>query len=911
MTKKGKILVVDDTLASLKLLSDILKAEGYEVRSAISGELAVESAINNPPELVLLDISMPGMDGFEACRRLKAHPDTRHVPVIFVSALSDTDEKVQGFGLGAVDFVTKPYQREELLARVGTHLEINRLRNHLEEMVEERSGELRKSERRLSASLDDLIIANVHLHTLLNTIPDLICLKNPEGVYLACNRQYELYYGAKEEDIVGKTDYDFVNKEQADSFRKNDRISMIAGKAIAKEEWLAFADNGYRGLFEIIKTPMLDNSGDLIGVLGIARDITERKAAEAKVLRHMQLYAALSRCNKAIVHCANQDELFLEICRAAVQLGGMKMAWVGFIDPDTRMIRPAAYFGEGAEILQHVDISLDVDSPYGHGPTSVAIRTEQPFWCQDFINDPMTAPWHEQVAHAGWASSASLPLYLNGAVIGAFILYADVTNAFDDAARDLLVEMSRDISFALDNFSRETARKQAEQEVERLAFYDPLTNLPNRRLLHDHLHQSLAISGSNPHHGAVLYIDIDNFKTLNDTKGHSIGDLLLIEVANRVQGSLREGDTVARLGGDEFVVILNGLSVESPQAVSETEVFGYEILAVISEPYVLQGYEYHCTASMGICLFSNQGNTVDELLKYTDMSMYQAKRTGSNSIRFYDPAMQAALEIRASLEKDLRCALAENQFTLYYQMQIDHTGRICGAEALIRWLHPYRGMVSPAEFIPLAEETGLILPIGNWVLETACRQIKTWETNPDINDLQIALNVSAPQFHQPDFVKQVRQTLLSHELDPSRLKLELTESLVLDDIEDTIVKMQQLREIGVRFSMDDFGTGYSSLHYLTKLPIDQLKIDQSFVRNIGVKESDAIIVQTIIGMAINLGIESIAEGVETEEQRAFLEQHGCNLFQGYLFSRPVPLDEFELQLKQNRYLSTGSRTHRI
>jgi len=900
MANKGKILVVDDTLASLKLLSDILKAEGYEVRSAISGALAVESAINNPPELVLLDITMPEMDGFEACRRLKANPDTCKVPVIFVSALSDTDEKVHGFGLGAVDFVNKPYQRDELLARVGTHLEINRLRNHLEEMVEERSHELRKSQQRLSASLDDLVTVNVHLHTLLNTIPDLIWLKNPEGVYLTCNRQFECFYGIPEAEIVGKTDYDFANREQADCIRKNDRRVMLAGKTTAKEERLTFAENGYNGLFEIINTSMLDQAGKLIGVLGIARDITERKAAEAKIKRHMRLYAALSRCNKAIAHCTDQEELFLEICRAAVQLGGMKMAWVGFIDSGTRLIQPAAWFGGGADVLKCVKISLDADSPFGNGPTSIAIRNGQPFWCQDFMNDPITAPWHEQIAHAGWAASASLPLRQNGAVIGAFILYANASNAFDDAARDLLGEMSRDISFALDNFTREAARKQAEDKVERLAFYDPLTNLPNRRLLHDHLHQAIALTGRNPNHGAVLFIDIDNFKTLNDTKGHTIGDLLLIEVANRLQSCVREGDTVARLGGDEFVVILNGLNEMPRHAATQTEAVGVKILSAINKPYLLEGYEYHYTASMGISLFRNQDNTVDELLKQTDMSMYQAKRSGRNAIRFYDPAMQAALEVRASLERDLRGALAENQLIPYFQMQIDNAGRICGAEVLIRWRHPQRGLVSPGEFIPLAEETGLILPIGNWVLEVACSQLKAWETDPDIHDLQLAINVSATQFHQPHFVEQVRQTLFNHAVEPNRLKLELTESLVLNDIEDTIIKMQQLKRIGVSFSLDDFGTGYSSLYYLTKLPIDQLKIDQSFVRNIGEKESDAIIVQTIIGMAINLGIESIAEGVETETQRIFLEQHGCYLYQGYLFSKPVPLDEFEMQLKQSK-----------
>jgi len=767
-------------------------------------------------------------------------------------------------------------------------------------MVEERSGKLRESEKKLRISLEDYRMANTQLRTLVQTIPDLIWLKNPEGVYMACNLQFERLYGACEAEIIGKTDYDFVDRSLADFFREHDQKAIVAGKACANEEWLTFAENGYRGLFETLKTPMLDQAGKLIGVLGIARDISERKAAETSIQRHIQLYAALSQCNKAIVHSADQDELFLEICRIAVQFGGMKTAWVGLNDPVTHQVAPVACYGEGIADLQNIEISSAADSRLGHGPTGIAIRTGLPFWCQDFLHDPIAAPWQELGARAGWAASASLPLRENGNVVGAFVLYAAEINAFDDEARDLLLEMSMDISFALDNFSRETARKLAEDEIERLAFYDPLTNLPNRRLLHDRLQQSLVSNARHCNHGAVLFIDLDNFKNLNDTKGHNIGDQLLVEVAGRLMNCVRVGDTVARLGGDEFVIILNGLSETAAQAASQTEAVGNKILAAICQPYLLQELTHHCSASMGVCLFHHQDSTVDELLKYTDAAMYQAKRAGRNTLSFYDPAMQTTLEIRTALEMDLRCALAENQFVLFYQMQVDHCGDIVGAEALIRWRHPQRGMISPAEFIPLAEETGLILPIGKWVLETACAQLKNWENSPDRQALQLAVNVSAPQFHQPDFVELVRETLHNLDLNPDRLKLELTESLVLDNIDDTIVKMQLLKEIGVRFSMDDFGTGYSSLSYLTKLPIDQLKIDQSFVRNTNAKQSDAVIVQTIIGMADNLGIECIAEGVETADQYEFLKQHGCRLYQGYLFSRPVTLDEFESQLRQTQ-----------
>lgn len=651
-----------------------------------------------------------------------------------------------------------------------------------------------------------------------------------------------------------------------------------------------------------IAVEFVSNSYDCEGIKVIQcniRNISERKADQAKIQRHTQLYSALSQCNKAIVHSTSEDELFLLVCRAAVEFGGMKLAWVGLIDKDTLKVRPAISFGAGADSLADIAISADADSQYGHTPTGTAIREDQPFWCQDYLHDPHTILRQELGARFGWAASASLPLHRNGVVIGAFVLYAGEANSFDEAARNLLVEMAMDISFALDNFTYESQRKQAVNEIERLAFYDPLTGLPNRRLLYDRLEHILAASARHQNYGAVLFIDLDHFKTINDTKGHNVGDLLLIEVASRLQACVSAGETVARLGGDDFVVILEELDEELLQAAAQAEAAGEKIRVIISQPFSLQGYAYHCSASIGISLFRNHENTVDELFQRADTAMYQAKDAGRDTLRFFDASMQAALEDRMALEKDLHSALAEKQFRLYYQMQVDHSGQIIGAEALIRWQHPQRGLLLPMQFIPLAEETGLIVLIGQWVLETACAQLKGWEADPLTAALQLAVNVSARQFAQPDFVEQVRQTLHRHGLDPDQLKLELTETLVLDNINDTIVKMHALRRAGVRFSMDDFGTGYSSLAYLTQLPLDQLKIDQSFVRNIGVNYSDAVIVQTIIGMAGNLGMEVIAEGVETEEQRAFLEKHGCVLCQGNLFGRPVAVGEFEESLKRS------------
>jgi len=443
-----------------------------------------------------------------------------------------------------------------------------------------------------------------------------------------------------------------------------------------------------------------------------------------------------------------------------------------------------------------------------------------------------------------------------------------------------------------------TLRKAAADEIKHLAFYDPLTALPNRRLLLDRLKKALASSARSGKEGALLFIDLDNFKTLNDTLGHDIGDLLLQQVAHRLESCVREGDTVARLGGDEFVLMLENLSQLPIEAAAQTEFVGDKILASLNQPYQLGPHEYHSTPSIGATLFNAHDATIDELLKQADIAMYQAKHAGRNAMRFYDPQMQAKIAARVELEDGLRHALATNQFVLHYQLQSTQQGQVVGAEALIRWQSPERGLISPLVFIPLAEENGMILPIGQWVLESACAQLKAWESNPLACHLQLAIKVSVRQFQQADFVERVCQVIKQAAIKPDKLKLELTENLMLDDIEDTITKMNTLRQLGVHFSMGGFGTGYSSLSSLNKQPIDQLKIDQSFVRDIATDKDDAAMVQTIIAMANNLGLEVIAEGVETKEQRAYLEQQGCFLYQGYLFSKPVPLEEFEALLKQ-------------
>ncbi|XYJ08850.1 putative bifunctional diguanylate cyclase/phosphodiesterase [Telluria sp. B2] len=433
--------------------------------------------------------------------------------------------------------------------------------------------------------------------------------------------------------------------------------------------------------------------------------------------------------------------------------------------------------------------------------------------------------------------------------------------------------------------------KLAHEEIGRLAFYDTLTGLPNRQLLMDRLAHAVTMHARLGRFGAVLLLDLDHFKNINDTIGHDNGDLLLDLVARRLVGSVEERHTVARLGGDEFVVVLEDIGAcEESAGRYAAEVAG-RILAALNGSFNLEGYERHITPSVGVAFFDCSAPTITELLKRADLAMYQAKAAGRNTVRFFDPAIQATAVARAGLDADLRQGLQRAEFLLHYQPQLDSEDRVIGVEALLRWRHPERGMVSPAEFIPLAEDTGLILPLGRWVLEAACAQLVELDSHPASRGLRVAVNVSALQFRQPDFVAEVLAAVRSAGADPQRLKIELTESLLVEDIEGAIEKIEALREHGVRFSLDDFGTGYSSLTYLKRLPLDQLKIDQSFVHNLQSDPRDLAIVNTIIALGQAMGLSVVAEGVETAAQREQLRSCGCSLFQGYLFSRPLPAAE--------------------
>jgi len=437
-----------------------------------------------------------------------------------------------------------------------------------------------------------------------------------------------------------------------------------------------------------------------------------------------------------------------------------------------------------------------------------------------------------------------------------------------------------------------SSARAAEDEIRRLAFYDPLTRLPNRRLLLDELQYSLEASARKVNCRALLLVDLDDFKLLNDTLGHQSGDLFLQEVALRLVGCLREAEIVARFGGDEFVVLLAELSEDPKDAAAQANTIAERILEAVGQPYRLADHEIRCTSSIGITVFKECPSSSDEVLKQVDIALYQAKAAGRNTMRLFAPSLQAAVNDRAALEIDLRKAIKQREFLLYYQPQVER-GRVIGAEALIRWNHPSRGILAPGDFIAFAEERGLILPLGSWVIETACLQIAAWAGRHETADIPIAVNISARQFLQPDFVAQVLTAINRTGANPHRLRLELTESTLVHDIEEVTAKMRDLNAYGLKFSLDDFGTGYSSLSYLKRLPLDQLKIDRSFVRDILVDACSGAIAEAIISMGRAMGLSVIAEGVETEEQLESLARLGCHSIQGFLFSRPVPLEEFQ------------------
>ncbi|MES9989148.1 MAG: EAL domain-containing protein [Candidatus Thiodiazotropha endolucinida] len=751
--KTVTVLIVDDNHDNLRVLGGMLQEAGYQVRAALSGALALQSIRSSAPDLVLLDICMPEMDGYEVCRLIKAEPKTREVPIIFISALNATDEKVSGFKMGAVDYIVKPFQIEEVLARVKTHTELfdahralQSVRDDLEQQVEERTRELKISRDRIQQAMQ----REHALTELLNLSLGSVSLNN--------------YLDQALQLLNDNLQWDFPETRNAIYLIKWDEdphLHMVASRQFSAEDQTACK-----------RIP-----------LGYCACGQAMEQADMVVCKHANPY-------------------------------------------------PSTQLGDHGEV--------------GH-------------LCVPLVNDRS-------------------PL---GLLVHCFSCEQDE----DEQLRAFLLRVADVLSMGI-------SWHYANERIEYLAYHDELTNLPNRRLFTDRLDQELRRAKRHNERGAVLFLDLDRFKNLNDVLGHTIGDEFLVRISERLQSMLRMDDSLCRWGGDEFLVLLPVLSRDLESAISKANLVAEKLIRTVAKPIEIQNHDLQLTASIGIAMYPNQTVESEDLIKYADTAMYQAKQSGRNAIRFYETTMQEIMEHRLLMERDLRQALAKNELFLLFQPQVLADGSVIGVETLARWEHPSRGLVMPAEFITIAEDSGLIVAIGEWVLATSLEQLRIWQHDvPEAKGLDtVSVNVSSRQFHEQDFTEKVERAIVQSGIDPQCVELEVTEGMLLEDIEDTVLKMTRLRDFGLRFAIDDFGTGYSSLSYLKRLPLNRLKIDQSFVRDVYKDPQDAAIVSTIIAMARNLNLDVIAEGVESPSEVEFLHQAGCESFQGYYFGRPMKAD---------------------
>jgi len=828
------VFVVDDRTTNRKILGRLARSlePGMEAMEFATPSAALAAMADTPPDLIITDFNMPEMDGAEFVKRCRLQFPDREVPIIVITAYEDKTFRYRALEAGATDFLLSPIDHREFRTRANNLLMLGRQQRFIRQRADMLERELEIAIKQRSAAL---LRSEEKLRRLIDTVPALITESDASGRCLLVNSFHNTLTLA--DDGGGGTDTieGLFGKEYWRRHAPIDRGIVDTGQVPPAFEEEMTDRAGQPRILLTTKTPLPSGDGRIEGVVTVSIDITARKLAEEEL-------------RIAAVTFQSQEGIIITDPRGVIQRVNQAFSQVSGFDAAESVGKTPAILKSG--------------------------RHRSAFYQTMWQTLAETGYWQGEI----WNRRK------NGEIYPAWLAISAVTAP--DAST----------THYIGSFFEITKQKEAEAQIHRLAYYDPLTNLPNRRLLYDRIGQALAGSSRNGQFGALIFLDLDNFKNLNDTMGHDVGDQLLVETARRILGILRDYDTVARLGGDEFVIMVEDLSPEMAEAAFKIGQVAEKIRDAIAAPDDLGGRKFSCAASLGITLFCGAGDSVDTLLKQADLAMYKAKSAGRNTLRFFDPAMQTALEERITLESDLLHGLQEGQFVLHYQPQVDHRGRLIGAEGLIRWHHPKRGMVYPGEFIPMAEESGLILGLGQWVLETACRQIVAWSKRPETALLVLAVNVSARQFHQEDFVESVLEVVRRSGADPHKLKLELTESMLLANIEDIIAKMEILKSHGLNFALDDFGTGYSSLLYLKRLPLSQLKIDQSFVRDVLTNAKDAAIAVTMVALGQNLGLSVLVEGVETEAQWEFLNQHGCHACQGFLFGRPVPIETFDAQL---------------
>jgi diguanylate cyclase (GGDEF)-like protein/PAS domain S-box-containing protein len=839
MRPKGRILVVDDTPANLRLLMDMLGEHGYLVHPASGGEPALRFVQSNLPDLILLDIMMPGMDGFQVCERLKANMQTRDVPVIFLSAADQVLDKVRAFASGGVDYIVKPFQVEEVLARIETHLLLRSLQKNLEKRVLERTVELVEANVRLTEEIGERKRAEARFVKVFHASPTpMVVTRAKDGVFVDVNEATLRVSGYTREELVGRNS---VAIGLLDATQFEAALETLARQGIVHNRELSIhtKTGASRVFLSAIEPIELDGEPCRIATF---IDITERKQAEEELRLEEERFRYVSLATRDAIYdwdirrgTTFRNEAYQRLYSPNEPIGSDVNWWELHIHPDDR-----------PRVLESINR---------------AFTEKQLFWSDEY-----------RFLRADGDYAAIIDR--------GYILY----DADNTAVR--MIGAMADM----------TERKRSEERLNYVAHHDLLTGLPNRALLHDRLQQAMFEAGRHGRLVGVAFLDLDRFKTINDTLGHAAGDLLLREVGRRLLLCVREGDTVARMSGDEFALVLADMA-----QLDDAARVAQKILDVFAPPFRLSTQEVYVTASLGMTLYPHDDNDAEALLRNADVAMYRAKQSGRNAYHFYTSEMTTKAAENFALENELHQAIERGELVLHYQPIVEAgSGALIGMEALARWQHSYRGMIRPDTFIPLAEETGLIVPLGEWVLREACAQCQRWqrEGHPD---LRVAVNLSARQFQQPNFADTVRRIILESGLDPHSLELEITESMLLKHETSTLETLRALADLGVALAIDDFGTGYSSLSYLTRFPIKVLKIDQTFTRDIPRQPDAAAIAQAIISMAHALGLRAVAEGVETAAQRDFLRTHECDALQGNYFCKALPARELAPILRAKAY----------
>lgn len=875
-TAAATILIVDDEARDRKLLEAQLKPEGYLTLSAASGEEALASVASRVPDLILLDVMMPGMDGYEVARALKANPATSNIPVIMVTARTGRSARLTGLESGAEEFLTKPVDRAELWLRVRNLLRLKEfgdyLQNHsliLEQEVQARTQSLRESEAR-------------YRH-LIEQADDGILVCDADGVFTMVNSRACELLGYSEAELLGRNgSFIYPNEEKALHARRMKSVS--AGKILRFERIVTRKDESTFPAEMSLK--MLDDG--MIQV--IMRDIAERHAHEKKIAGLSRIHAVLSGINGAIVRVRDRRELFREACRIIIEHGRFAMGWIAVLDHATGNLVAADQAGlpEGSGID-----SAMFNGSIGLVPVDIAaaaLRDKRATACNvmadaqgstESDHEPDTLQIRRAAIELGAKSVIVLPLIVEKMTFGTLTLYAREPDFFDAEEIKLLEELAGDISFSLEFISKG-------EKADYLAYYDVLTGLANRTLFLERLSQYMRSAASRGHELAVMLVDIERFKNINDSLGQLAGDELLRQVAAWLTRSTGDANALARIDADHFALVLP----EVRQGGNLAHLIEKWMANLLVQPFHLNDAVFRIAARIGIAVFPNDGRSAEALFRNAESALKKAKSDGDRYL-FFNQAMTETVAVRLTLENQLRQALDSQEFVLHYQPKIRlGSSRLTGAEALIRWNDPRSGLVPPARFVPILEETGLIYEAGRWALGKAIEDYLRW-CNAGLPAVRVSVNVSPLQLRNRGFVAEIEQAISVDPRAAAGLELEITESLIMEDIKHSIASLQAIRAMGVTIAIDDFGTGFSSLSYLAKLPVDTLKIDRSFVIDMTASPEGLALVSTIIGLGHSLKMTVVAEGVETEEQSRLLQVLNCDEMQGYLFSKPVPAETFE------------------